>query len=63
MRKYNSGNAWLPFSSEFSVFLSAVEKHKKMRIYKTIILPEVLYGCETRYLALREENRMRAEEG
>jgi hypothetical protein len=29
------------------VFSSAVEKHVKIRIYKTIILPVVLYGCET----------------
>jgi hypothetical protein len=28
-----------------------------MRIYKTIILPVVLYGCETRSLSLREEHR------
>jgi len=26
-----------------------------IRIYRTIILPVVLYGCETRLLALREE--------
>jgi hypothetical protein len=28
----------------------------KIRIYKTIILPVVLYGCETWSLALREEH-------
>jgi hypothetical protein len=28
------------------------------RIYKTIILPEVLYGCETWSLTLREEHRL-----
>jgi hypothetical protein len=28
-----------------------------MRIYKTIILPVVLYGCETWTLILREEHR------
>jgi hypothetical protein len=27
--------------------------------YKTIILPEVLYGCETSSLKLREEHRLR----
>jgi hypothetical protein len=32
------------------------------RIYKTIILPEVLYGCETWSLKLREENRQRVFE-
>jgi hypothetical protein len=29
----------------------------KIRIYKTIILPVVLYGCETWSLTLREEHR------
>jgi hypothetical protein len=28
-------------------------------IYKTIILPVILYGCETCYLTLREEHRLR----
>jgi hypothetical protein len=31
----------------------------KVKIYKTIILPVVLYGCETWSLALREEHRLR----
>jgi hypothetical protein len=31
----------------------------KIKIYKTIILPEVLYGCETWFLTLREEHRLR----
>jgi hypothetical protein len=34
----------------------------KIRIYKTKILPVVLYGCETWSLALREEQRLRAVE-
>jgi hypothetical protein len=29
------------------------------KIYRTIILPEVLYGCETLSLTLREERRLR----
>jgi hypothetical protein len=32
------------------------------RIYKTIILPVVLYGCETWSLTLREEHRLRVFE-
>ena len=36
-----------------------LSKNLKINIYKTIILPAVLYGCETRYLALREECRLR----
>ena len=31
----------------------------KIKIYKTIILPVVLYGCETWSLTLREECRLR----
>jgi hypothetical protein len=31
----------------------------KVRIYKTIILPVDLYGCETWSLTLREEHRLR----
>jgi hypothetical protein len=33
-----------------------------MRIYKTIILPVVLYGCETWSLTLRQEHRLRVFE-
>jgi hypothetical protein len=33
-----------------------------MRIYKSIILPVVLYGCETWSLTLREEYRLRVFE-
>jgi hypothetical protein len=33
-----------------------------IRIYKTIILPLVLYGCETWFLTLREEHRLRVFE-
>jgi hypothetical protein len=35
------------------------QKNLKIRIYKTIILPVVLYGCETWSLTLREEHRLR----
>jgi hypothetical protein len=34
----------------------------KIKIYKTIILPVVLYGCETRSATLREEHRLRVFE-
>jgi hypothetical protein len=36
-----------------------LSKNVKVRIYKTIILPVVLYGCETWSLTLREEHRLR----
>jgi hypothetical protein len=41
--------------------LSAVYKHKN-KIYKTIILPVVLYGCETWTLTLRAEHGLRVFE-
>ncbi|KAJ4438642.1 hypothetical protein ANN_14589 [Periplaneta americana] len=34
-------------------------KNLKVRIYKTVILPVLLYGCETWTLTLREEHRLR----
>jgi len=30
-----------------------------MKIYRTIILPVAVYGCETWYLTLKEERRLR----
>ena len=34
-------------------------KKLKIMIYRTIIVPVVLYGCETWSLTLREERRLR----
>jgi hypothetical protein len=39
-----------------------LSKNIKIRIYKTIILPVVLYGCEIWSLTLREEHRLRVFE-
>jgi hypothetical protein len=39
-----------------------LSKNFKIRIYKTIILPVVLYRCETWSLTLREEHRLGAFE-
>jgi hypothetical protein len=36
--------------------------NKKIKICKIIILPVVLYGCETLSLTLREEHRLRVFE-
>jgi hypothetical protein len=44
------------YSVQSLVFLPAV------KIYKTIILPVVLYGCETWSLTLREKHRLRVFE-
>jgi hypothetical protein len=39
-----------------------ISRNLKIKIYKTVILPVVLYGCETWFLTLREEHRLRAFE-
>jgi hypothetical protein len=39
-----------------------LSKNLKIRIYKTIILPVVLYGSETWSLTLKEEHRLRVFE-
>jgi hypothetical protein len=39
-----------------------LSRNIKVEIYKTIILPVVLYGCETWSLTLREEHRQRVFE-
>ena len=39
-----------------------LSKNLKIKIYKTIILPVVLYGRETWFLTLREESRLRVFE-
>jgi hypothetical protein len=45
-RRLSSGNAC--YHSVQSLLSSRLlSKYQKMRIYKTIILPVVLYGCET----------------
>jgi hypothetical protein len=39
-----------------------LSKNVKVRIYKTIILPVVLYGCETWSLTVKEEHKLRVFE-
>ena len=39
-----------------------LSKNVKIKIYRTIILPVVLYGCESWSLTLREECRLRVFE-
>ena len=41
---------------------SLLSKNLKIKIYKIIILPVVLYGCETWSLTLRGEHRLRVFE-
>jgi hypothetical protein len=56
-RRLNSGNACY-----HSVQNLVSSGNIKIRIYKIIILPVVLYGCETWSLTLREEHRPRVFE-
>jgi hypothetical protein len=59
--KLNSGNAC--FHSVQSLLSSCLlSRILKVKIYKTIILPVVLYGCETWSLTLREERRLKVFE-
>jgi hypothetical protein len=60
-RRLNSGNACY-YSVQNLLSFRLLSKNIKIRIYKTIILPVVLYGCETWSLTLREEHRMRVFE-
>jgi hypothetical protein len=39
-----------------------ISKNLKIKICKTVILPVMLYGCETWSLTLREEHRLRVFE-
>jgi hypothetical protein len=60
-RRLNSGNACY-HSVKNLVSSRLLRKNVKIRIYKTIILPVVLYGCETWSLTLREVHRLRVFE-
>jgi hypothetical protein len=50
------------WSRTFCLLVCCHKNLKKIRIYKTIILHVVLYGCETWSLTLREEHRLRVFE-
>ena len=41
---------------------SLLSKNLNIKIYRTIILPVILYGCEIWSLTLREEHRLRVFE-
>jgi hypothetical protein len=60
-RRLNSGNACY-HSVQNLLSSRLLSKNLKIRIYKMIILPVILYGCETWSLALREEHGLRVFE-
>jgi hypothetical protein len=53
--RLNSGNACY-HSIQNLLSSRLISKNLKIKIYKTVILPVVLYGCETWSLTLREED-------
>jgi hypothetical protein len=53
LNKYSDGHLFSP---------SLLSKNLKIKIHRTIILPVVLYGCETWSLTLKEECRLRVFE-
>jgi len=59
--RLKSGNACY-HSVQNLLSSSLLYKILKIKIYRTIILPVVLYGCETWSLTLREERKLRAFE-
>jgi hypothetical protein len=59
--RLNSGNACF-YSVENLLSSLLIPKKLKIKIYKSVILPVVLYGCETWSLTLREEPRLRVFE-
>jgi hypothetical protein len=61
IKRLNFGNACY-HSVQNLLSSHLLSKNLKIRIYKTIILPVVLYGCETWSLTLREEQRPRVFE-
>jgi hypothetical protein len=52
----------LDIISPKSFVFSSHIKNIKIKMYKTVILPVVLYGCETWSLTLGEEHRLRVFE-
>jgi hypothetical protein len=54
--RLNTGNACY-YSVQNLLSSHLISKNLKFKIYKTVILPVVLYGCETWSLTLREEHR------
>jgi hypothetical protein len=59
--RLKSGNAC--YHSEQNLLSSSLlSKNLKIKIYRIIILPVVLYGCKTWSLTLREERRLRVFE-
>jgi hypothetical protein len=59
--RLNSGNACYHAVQNLLSF-RLTSRNVKIKIYKTIILPVVLYGCKTLSLTLRGKHRLRVFE-
>ena len=59
--RLRSGNASY-YSVQNLLSFRLLSKHLNIKIYRTIILPVVLYGCETWSLTLRKERKLRVFE-
>jgi hypothetical protein len=59
--RFNSGYACY-YSAQNIMPSPLISKNLKIKMYKTIILPVVLYGCETWSLSLREKHILRVFE-
>ena len=55
--RFKAGNSCY-YSIQTLLSFRLLSKNLKMKIYKTIIWPVVLYGCETWSFTLREECRL-----
>ena len=56
--KLKSGNACC-YSVQSLMYSGLLSRNLKIKMYRTIILLVVLYGCDTWSLTLREERRVR----
>jgi hypothetical protein len=60
-RRFNSVNAFC-YLVQYVLSSCMLSKNVKIRIYKTIILLVVLFGCSVWSLTLREEHRLMVTE-
>ena len=67
-KRFNKAPVWgqdqqIPTLQLMVLFITAVaKKYSTFKIYRTITLPVVFYGCETWSLTLREERKLRVFE-
>jgi hypothetical protein len=54
-----TSNAYLMIALRYLLSSSLLPKNIKVKIYRTVILSVVLYGCETRSFTLKEERRLK----